>query len=74
MLRDDQIIFTDRIQRVIEQNRINQERFRQRSEKFIQLNYPEQPHSLRKFMKNFIDIFIKLELIRSEKQVKTKLK
>lgn len=74
MLQDDQAVFSDRVQKVIEQNRINQEKFKQRSEKFIQLNYPPRSHPLKKFMKEFFDIFIKLELLRSEKQIKTKLK
>lgn len=74
MLHDDQIIFSDNVQRVIEQNRRNQEKFRNRSEKFIQLNYPPRPNPLKKFMKDFFGIFIKLELLKSEKNVKIKLK
>jgi len=70
----DETIFADKLQQVIAQNKLNQEEFKKRSEKFIQLNYPKRPSPLIKYMKRFFDIFINLELLKSEKQVKIKLK
>lgn len=74
MLHEDQAIFSDKLQQVIAINKLKQEEFRRRSEKFIQLNYPTRHSILIKYMKKFFDIFINLELLRSEKQVKIKLK
>ncbi len=70
----DETIFADKLQQIIAQNKLNQEEFKCRSEKFIKLNYPVRPNLIIKFMKDFYDIFIKLELLKSEKQVKIKLK
>lgn len=74
MLQEDQAIFSNKLQQIIAINRLKQEEFRRRSQKFIQINYPQRHNIIVKYMKKFYDIFINLELLKSEKQVKIKLK